>query len=193
MAYSSALLEIGCADGVFLSKARERGWQVKGVEICEYAARYAREQRHLDVLTGTLEQAGFCQESFGCVYMGDVLEHLPSPKQTLAEIWRVMSHQGILVLEVPLFYNSLYAHISHFYLCIRRQITGEAHMMMGPPRHLYEFTPRTLQRLLVMSGFEIKRVIYRTPSRTLQRIMSILPQVIEGINSNRVLVYARKP
>jgi len=192
MAYNNALLEVGCADGLFLSKARERGWQVKGVEIADYAARYAREQRRLDVRTGTLEQAEFRQEPFGCVYMGDVLEHLPSPKETLAEIWRVLSHRGILVLAVPIFYNTLYAQISHLYLLVRQQITGQTHMMMGPPRHLYEFTPRTLRRLLVLSGFEITRTIYQTSSRTFQRIFSMLAQRITNVNSDRVLVYVRK-
>ncbi len=192
MVYNSALLEVGCADALFLSKALERGWQVKGVEISDYAARYARENRHVDVVTGTLEQVRFCKESFGCVYMGDVLEHLPLPKESLAIAWQVLCHRGVLVIECPLFYNSLYGKVSHLGLLIRLKIIGRAHMMEGPPRHLYEFIPSTLEKLLVLSGYEISKKVYQTQSKILREILSVLPERFEGIFSNRILVYAHK-
>src|SRR5437762_13055581 len=38
------MLEIGCAYGYFLDEARQRGWQVRGVEPSAHAAREARSR-----------------------------------------------------------------------------------------------------------------------------------------------------
>ncbi len=41
------LLDIGCAIGTFLLIARESGWEVKGVEVSEFASEYARKNFNL--------------------------------------------------------------------------------------------------------------------------------------------------
>jgi hypothetical protein len=39
LASGRCLLDVGCAAGVFLEAARDRGWGVQGVEVSEYAAK----------------------------------------------------------------------------------------------------------------------------------------------------------
>lgn len=153
---NALLLEIGCADGLFLSKAQENGWRVKGVEISPVMAEYARARRKVDVFTGALPQMAAPQRMFDCIYMGDVLEHLYSPKEILLECGRILRDDGILILDVPLFYNTFYSWISSMYLSVRRTVTGKAHRMEGPPHHLYEFVPATLKNLLTACGFAVK-------------------------------------
>ena len=43
------LLDVGCAMGHFMVYARERGWDVRGVECSTYAARYGREKYGLQI------------------------------------------------------------------------------------------------------------------------------------------------
>src|SRR4051794_19213865 len=49
------LFDIGAAGGAFLAEARERGWDVAGVEPMPGAAEHARRELRLDVTTGVAE------------------------------------------------------------------------------------------------------------------------------------------
>jgi len=95
------LLEVGCAAGFLLEVARERGWEVAGVEISEPAASFARERLGDVVRTGTLEDARFENDSFDCVVMLDVVEHVPDPVGLLREAARVLRPGGVLLLSAP--------------------------------------------------------------------------------------------
>ena len=139
---SGLLLDIGCATGIFLNGMRERGWQVKGVELSEYAANYARERFHLEVTTGTLADAKFPENHFNLVTMWDVLEHVPDPAETLTEIHRIMKPGGWLVLSLP------------------NPVAWERHWFnqfwagWDVPRHFQIFSPQVIQQYLNRSGLQ---------------------------------------
>lgn len=142
------LLEIGCANGLFLDAMRRTGdWQVQGVDVGEPAVRYAREELGLDVFHGPLEDANFPDHAFDAVAMWDVLEHVPRPRETLLEIRRVLRPDGVLVLRVP-------------------QLDSWDRAMFGPywagwdaPRHLSLFSQETMARILERTGFCIIRMM----------------------------------
>jgi SAM-dependent methyltransferase len=95
------LLDIGCATGNFMKFAQDKGWQVFGIEPIEEAAKIARENYQLDVITGTLDSVYLDDESFDVITMWDVLEHLPSPKNTLIRCNNLLKADGILVFSIP--------------------------------------------------------------------------------------------
>ncbi len=134
-------LDVGCGDGDFLAHLRRRGWEVIGLELSAAAAGRARE-RGLEVREVELEGAGFAPASFDLVTLWHVLEHLPDPRRALREVRRILKPGGRLVLEVPDVASPT------FRLC------GESWFPLDVPRHLQHFEPRTLRRLLVMTGFE---------------------------------------
>jgi len=49
------LFDIGCGTGTYLNQARERGWQVKGLDVVEKAIKIAREYYQLKIFTTNLE------------------------------------------------------------------------------------------------------------------------------------------
>ena len=78
------LLDIGCAAGFFLDEARKAGWDVYGVDLCEWGVEHARKKLGLqNVRQGLLSQANFPAGFFDAVVMTDVIEHLIDPKSTL--------------------------------------------------------------------------------------------------------------
>jgi 2-polyprenyl-3-methyl-5-hydroxy-6-metoxy-1,4-benzoquinol methylase len=91
------LLDVGCGQGLFLARARERGWRVAGVEILEPVAARARE-RGLEVFHGTLEEARFPEGSFDAVTLREVIEHVVDPVALLSEIARVLRPGGVAAL-----------------------------------------------------------------------------------------------
>ena len=139
------LLDIGCGSGFFLESARKTGnWQVFGVETSPQAVKTARQVYGLDVIEGTLEDADFKAETFEVVTLWDVLEHMHDPSATLIEIHRILKPGGILVIRVP---NASSRDRSHF---------GSAWAGWDAPRHLYIFSPHTLNQLLSMQKFKVK-------------------------------------
>ena len=140
--YSGRVLDIGCSTGIFLQGIRNYGnWEPYGVEINEQAAKYARE-KGLDVRWGTLEQAKFPDEYFDAVTLWDVLEHLHDPAGSLREIHRILKPDGVLVIRVP----NADSWDARFF--------GHYWAGLDAPRHLYVFTPRTLDALLAANYFQ---------------------------------------
>jgi len=91
------LLEIGCGQGLFLERARARGWDVQGVEVLPPVARHAAE-RGLAVFVGELAQAAFPAGSFDVVVMREVIEHVVDPVSLLGEVERVLLPGGAAAL-----------------------------------------------------------------------------------------------
>jgi SAM-dependent methyltransferase len=93
------LLDVGCADGVFLSAASAAGWRCSGVDILPAIAQMAREERGLDVRTGELFDAGFADGEFDVVHMNEVLEHVVDPVELMREVHRVLRPGGLALLR----------------------------------------------------------------------------------------------
>ncbi|HYM80316.1 MAG TPA: class I SAM-dependent methyltransferase [Candidatus Limnocylindria bacterium] len=144
------LLEIGSAAGWLLKHARERGWQVQGVELSAEAAAHAHALG-LDVFHGELGAAGLPADHFDLVYMGDVLEHVPDCRAALAEVVRVLAPGGHLFLRGPITTNSLARRLALGLY----GLAGRSIVLREPPYHLWEFTPPSLVRLCRAVGFEV--------------------------------------
>lgn len=141
---AGTLLDVGCAAGTFLLAMRNTArWTVRGVELNAEVAHQTRERYGLDVVSGTLEDAHFPSSEFDAITMWDVLEHVYDPAATLADIWRLLKPDGILVVRVP----NLRSWDARLF--------GTAWAGYDAPRHLYFFSPATLGALLEQSGFEV--------------------------------------
>lgn len=149
-----ALLEIGCGPGFLLAAFRDLGWTVTGIEISAFAARHARETLHLDVRQGSIDDADLPDGGFDAVFMGDVLEHLPRPVEALGRVRGLLRPRGVLIVAIPSTMNLLSARIG-MELYARR---GRFKTLRIPPYHLYEYTPRTIRRVLEQSGFTVAEV-----------------------------------
>lgn len=143
------VLDVGCGTGELLDQIRRAGNpEIIGVEPSARAAGFARDDRKLDVRTGTLEQHQFPDCSFDTVLLSHVLEHLPSPSSTLAEISRILKPDGVVIVWVPNA-NSLAS-----------RVLGRFWIGWDVPRHLYTFSPGTLYRLLDKASLTPEQTIH---------------------------------
>lgn len=96
------LLEVGSGLGFLLDAlARATDWEVEGVELSQFGARYARERFGLTVRHGTLEEARLPAGRFDFVIQKDLLEHVAHPRHHLEETRRVMRPGARLWLITP--------------------------------------------------------------------------------------------
>jgi len=99
------ILEIGMGQGRFLKKiARFRpDAEFFGIDISRSAIDLVKNDSHLNgtFLIGDAEKIPFPNNSFDVVVIMDVLEHVPNPEKVIAEVNRVLKHDGIFHFFVP--------------------------------------------------------------------------------------------
>ncbi len=137
------LLDVGCATGIFLELARDRGWEVKGVEPSSWAVSVARSKK-LDVVQGDFEQVEFTS-LFDVITMIDLIEHVANPMSLVEKAKKVLKPGGLLVVVTP--------DIDSF----AARIMGRWWWHLRPP-HLCFFSRRSLNYLASKVGFRILKM-----------------------------------
>ena len=106
--HKGKILDIGTAGGSFLGVAKLRGWDVLGIEPNKWLCAWGKKNYGIDIKPGTLFDHHFPDNSFDCVTLFDVLEHVPDPTKVLSEINRILKPNGLLVVNYPDF-NSFWS------------------------------------------------------------------------------------
>ena len=169
------LLEIGSHTGHFLDLARERGWEVKGIEPDENAARQSIESLGLDVDITYLRSAGLPDAEFDAVVLFHVIEHFLDPAAELAEICRCLRRGGILVAETPRFDTIWF------------KVLKERERSVLPD-HFFYFSRRTLTEMVTRTGFSVLRLDSVGRTLALDRLLTNIAKVIGSNAASRLLV-----
>jgi SAM-dependent methyltransferase len=175
------LLEIGCAYGYFLDEARKRGWEVRGVEPSEHAAGEARSRFGLDVAGEPFTELAAEPGSLDAIVLWDVIEHLPNPRETLAQAFVWLRPGGILGLSTGDI-GSLTARLH-----------GPHWSLMTPPWHQFYFSRKTLRRMLGDVGFDVTKItgdgnVAADPGSANQRV----PGPVAAVLAHPVVVRAAR-
>lgn len=136
------LLDIGSGTGYFLNIAKERSYQVTGIEKDSKAREYAITSFGLDV-KDEHSLWGIESESFDVVTLWHVLEHMNNLNEVVSKIKSILKPDGVMILALP-------NHKSH-----DAKIFKEYWAAYDVPRHLWHFTPDTVEKLLSKHQFEI--------------------------------------
>lgn len=145
-------LDVGCATGDLMLLARERGAETAGIEFSEAAVRYCAEVRGLDVVQGDLPAHDFGARRFDVITYNAVLEHVADPVAHLRAARRLLTPQGRLcILGLPNIRS------------LGFRLAGPRWLGLDCPRHLYQFSPDSLERLLSTSGFRLLTWSTRSP------------------------------
>ncbi len=180
------LLDIGCATGVFLTLAREAGWEPYGVDISTYATQLARERLALqNVVEGTLVEACLPDAFFDAVTLLDVFEHLPEPRIELSEIHRVLKEGGLVLINTPNEGSLLRLTARLLYLCSLGKFTYPVEKLYHA-YHLCSYTQKSLEWVLRDSGFTVvftaKKPMIGPKGRASPLVRSLL-QALSGVET----------
>jgi SAM-dependent methyltransferase len=148
-----ALLDVGCAVGLFLREAADCGWQVHGIDVSHRMVQHARDSLGVDARAGTLQESDFQPHSFDVVTFFDSLEHMPSPASALKKAGQLLKPGGLLLATMPNI-DGLLPRCTYNVLCRPFGIWEHP----TPPDHLYEFSVDTITKLVERAGFEVSQV-----------------------------------
>lgn len=173
-----AICDLGCWVGFLLSGAERRGWSATGVEPSRFAADLARERFGLEVQTGTLDTADLPPESFDCVVMGDVVEHLPDPGSTLERVGGLLRPGGVVYLALP-----------DAGSVVARRLGARWWSVL--PTHVQYFTRASLTRLLSTRGFTVEWMGTAPKAFTVRYYLERLQGYSEPVAAGAVAVAER--
>ena len=169
------LLDVGCASGVFLDRAKSAGWDVTGVEPSPILYELARDllAGRGDVLPLTLQEAKLESRQFDAITLWDVLEHVADPVSFLEQCRSHLKPGGLVFANVPDLESG------------SARLLGRRWPLLLP-EHLNYFTRPSLLRCIQEAGLEVVRFGRRPASFTVSYILYRVGQHgIWGVNTLR--------
>jgi 2-polyprenyl-3-methyl-5-hydroxy-6-metoxy-1,4-benzoquinol methylase len=136
------LLDVGCGTGYFLATMQRAGWQATGVEADAGARAYAHQKFGLQVLAPEA-LATLPEGEYQAVTLWHVMEHLHDLDGYLRQMARVLHPNGALVIAVP---NHQSTDAQHY---------GADWAGWDVPRHLWHFSPKSMEILLAKYEFSL--------------------------------------
>jgi 2-polyprenyl-3-methyl-5-hydroxy-6-metoxy-1,4-benzoquinol methylase len=141
------ILDIGCGGGFFLRRAKEKGFEVLGIEPSHHASDYAKSH-NIPIITEFFENVDFTNhKKFGAIHMNAVLEHSGSPNQILEICHNILEKNGMLIVETPNDFNPLQK--------IVQKSLKKDEWWVAPKEHLNYFNFNSLSELIQRKGFQV--------------------------------------
>lgn len=139
------LLDIGAGYGFFLEIARQRGWEVHGIELTDEAVEHCRA-KGITMYKGSIQDVELDPEMFDVIVSIEVIEHVNTPHEYIEQANKFLRKGGKFYLTTPNF-NSLL-----------RYRLKEKYDVIEYPNHLCYYTKKTLKRIFETHNFETERI-----------------------------------
>jgi len=136
------LLDVGAGTGAFASVMQKAGWNVTGLEPDETARENALKNHQLQLQT--LDALfSFNDKQFDVITLWHVLEHVHELHKYIETFQRILKEDGTSIIAVP------------NYTSIDASTYKEFWAAYDVPRHLYHFSPASMERLMQQHNFKI--------------------------------------
>ena len=161
------ILEIGPGKGWFLEQANKLGWETWAVEVNSKALERLKAIGIHRIINDEESLNQILEESFDVVRIWDVLEHLESPKKTLAMSFNALRKAGIIKISTTNFRS------------LSRIVNGPNWVYLNGADHIVLFEPKTIDRMFREVGFS--RIKVRTRSFNLRKKLYHPPEDLTKI------------
>lgn len=136
------LLDVGAGTGLFVDTMRAAGWKVTGLEPDEATRNRAREMNIL--LNDSKDLFQLPSASFEAITLWHVLEHVHDLHGYLQQLKKLLHESGKLIIAVPNYTSADAGAYKEFWAAY------------DVPRHLYHFSPKSMEFLLNKHGFRLQ-------------------------------------
>jgi 2-polyprenyl-3-methyl-5-hydroxy-6-metoxy-1,4-benzoquinol methylase len=192
------LLDVGCGMGLFLWKAKQKGYEPEGLELSQYACNFVNSLG-IEAFNNTIDNFESQNNYYDAISMKEVIEHLPDPLSVLEKVHKILKPGGVLFMTTG------------NYDCPERKVRGKDWFYFMPEGHLYIFSNKTMKKYLKKVGFRkikvtnqgdllmnflLKYGIIETdrfkPRNPLKRLIFILVRFVNHFISSGLRIYAVK-
>jgi len=137
------LLDIGAGTGAFVAHMKQRGWEVTGLEPDEGAREKAGSVNRVHLLD-TDHLYSLPPDSFDAITLWHVLEHVHDLHAYLDQLKKLIKRGGRIFIAVP------------NYTSYDATVYQGAWAAYDVPRHLYHFSPGSIDRLLELHDLQLQ-------------------------------------
>lgn len=150
---AKSVLEFGCGEAPLGEALKQRQkCRVVGIELDPHAAAIAQKRIDAVYRGDVREIVSILDERFDWIIGGDIVEHLDEPWSFLAELRRLATPGGHLLLSLPNLSNaSIVADLLHGRF-------DYVYMGLTCVGHLRFFTRRTIEEMLTIAGWTVERI-----------------------------------
>jgi len=145
------LLDIGCGNGDFSSLFIELGWKTYGIDLDACLIMQAKSKGVEACIHDISKGLPFEDNFFGCVFAGEIIEHLVDTDFFIKEIFRVTKPSGCAIITTPnlaSFENRIRILLGIYPIWVNYRLEGVGHVRA--------YTPRVLKKQLMEHGFTIE-------------------------------------
>ena len=136
------VLDMGAGIGAFLHTMKKRGWEVTGIEPDTGAREQAKRLFGLELQETSILDT-LSERSFDAITLWHVLEHVHRLHEYVEQLKTLLKPDGKLFVAVPN-YQSLDSSIYKLFWAA-----------YDVPRHLYHFTPASIEALMKRHGLKV--------------------------------------
>jgi 2-polyprenyl-3-methyl-5-hydroxy-6-metoxy-1,4-benzoquinol methylase len=144
------LLDVGCGLGWVVAQAKDRGFDAMGIDESKVYVGVGEKHLGVDLFPYSLETMYSKRQkkfrNYDVVILKHVLEHVENPKKFLEIIKEFLVPGGKLLVACPNINSLMF------------RLFSERWYGLVPNQHLWQFSAKTLARLLESNGFNIKRI-----------------------------------
>ena len=139
------ILDIGSGTGAFLQTMKKAGWNVTGLEPDEQARAKAAATYNLETLPAA-DLFNLPEGKFNAITMWHVLEHVHQLHEYVTRLKKLLSPGGKIFIAVP----NYTSYDAGYY--------RENWAAYDVPRHLYHFSPQSMNVLMKMHGLNVMSI-----------------------------------
>ncbi|MDP1842906.1 MAG: class I SAM-dependent methyltransferase [Sediminibacterium sp.] len=142
---AGTILDIGAGTGAFANAMQAKAWKVTGLEPDASARMQAEKNYGINlIIPNSIDQLE--NNYFNAITLWHVLEHVHDLAGYWQQFSRLIAPNGKLVIAVPNYTSSDAEHYGAYWAAY------------DVPRHLYHFSPASMEKLALQHGFRLVKL-----------------------------------
>jgi 2-polyprenyl-3-methyl-5-hydroxy-6-metoxy-1,4-benzoquinol methylase len=146
------VLDIGCGVGIWLEVLKEKGFEVCGQDISNFAVDFCKKKR-IYIYNQNLTEIDLPENTFDLITMFDVIAHLKTPLEYLKKCKKILKKEGTIIIKTPLHSNFL------FFVAKILSFIKKSKSILHIPAQIYHFDKNSISNLARIGDLKVVKIM----------------------------------